>query len=215
MAKKKSAKSSGLQDLRKHIIGIKGLIGNPELEYLSKQTAEMGQTMIDLHNTQGHYYGGEYAEKGYSTANLPVFFFGDFTVVEKTGNIRVNAPKMNLSNVLIKKEDIDWYTTNEGKRTAYVKGGYRTWLKYTRSGKNLNKVDHQFTGAMLRNLTHELVIHTKGSEIRWFVRSPHDKKAYYTHIRRNWLGFFDKEIDRLLDMAKQKYSLAIFERLTK
>lgn len=199
--------------LRKHIFGIKQLISNPDLRQLLKDTQVLGTRYIDSHNTEGRYLGGEYANRGYSTTTLPMFFFGDATLVERTGNIRLNNPKMNVSNVLIKKQDIEWYTSNEGKRMAYLRGGYATFLKYTRPGKSRTKVDHTFTGAMLRNLTSDLVFHQQGGQVTWYVRPPHDRKAAFTNAKREWMGLFRDEIDEIAKMASRNFGLIIYDEL--
>lgn len=200
--------------LNRHILGIKQLVSNPDLRGLTEETGLMGQRFIEMHNIEGRYLGGDYAAKGYSTTTLPLFFFGDATLVERTGNMRVNAPRFNLSNVLIKKEDIDWHTSRTGKKVAKLVGGYATWLRYTRPGKNLGKVDHTFTGGMLRNLTHEMIFQTNASEVRWYVRPPHDAKAAYTNAKREWMGLFREEIREIAKMAANKYGLIIVDNLS-
>lgn len=199
--------------LRKHILGIKNLVSNSELVGLVAETGIVGQAMIDAHNTEGRYLGGDYANKGYSTTTLPLFFFGDFTLVERTGNVRLSNPELQIGGLLIRKEDIQWTTSNSGRKVAWLKGGYAKFLKYSRPGKSINKVDHTFSGAMLRNLTHDTTIETHSATVRWYVRSPHDKKAYYTNLRRRWLGFFEEELDMIKQMAANQYGLIIYEKI--
>lgn len=201
------------EKLRKHIFGIKQLISNPDLTQLLKDTQMLGTRYIDSHNTEARYLGGEYAHKGYSQVTLPMFFFGDATLVERTGNMRLNNPRMNVSNVLIKKHDIQWATSADGKKLAYLKGGYSTFLKYTRPGKSRHKVDHTFTGAMLRNLTSDLVFHRNGGEVTWYVRPPHDRKAAFTNAKREWMGLFRDEIDEIAKMASNSFGLLIYDEL--
>lgn len=200
--------------LQHHILGIKQLISNPDLRGLSEDTGIMGQALIYQHNIDGNYMGGAYENRKYSTSNLPIFFFGEATLVERTGNLRLSNPELNISNVLIKKEDIFWTKDSQGNNIAWLQGGYAKFLKYARPGKNLNKVDHQFTGAMLRNLTFDLNFTQNGSEVRWYVRSPHADKAGWTHRRREWMGFFQKEIDQIAQMAAKKFGLIIFDTLS-
>lgn len=199
--------------LGKHILGIKQLIDNPDLRGLSEETGKLGQRFMDMHNVQGNYLGGEYQNRGYSTATLPLFFFGDATLVERSGNMRLSAPEFNLSNLLIKKQDIDWHTTREGKKMAYLKGGYSTFLRYARPGKNLSKVDHTFTGAMLRNLTYDMIFQQNGATITWYVRPPHDRKAAFTHAKREWLGLFSSEIEEIAQMASEKFGIIVYDNL--
>lgn len=189
--------------LDKHILGIKSLISNPQLRKLSKLTGNIGVTMIDEHTRAGDYYGGEYQNRPYSSVDLPVFFFGDFKIVERTGNIRVNA-RVGPSNILLKlDEDFYWRTTQQGNSTAYLRDGYAGWLRKTRPGKGTQTVDHTYTGSMLRNLTFTITVQTNQSTIEWYVRPPDDEKAYYTHIRRHWLGFFDREITKIMERAQK------------
>lgn len=199
--------------LGRHILGIKQLISNPDLRGLVEDTGIMGQRFIEMHNIDSNYLGGDYATKGYSRTTLPMFFFGEGTLVERTGNMRLNAAQHNISNLLIKKEDIFWTTTREGKKRAWLQGGYATFLKYARPGKNLNKVDHTFTGAMLRNLTHDMIFMTNGAEVRWYVRPPHDAKAAFTNAKREWMGLFREEIEDIARMASERFGLIIVDNL--
>lgn len=200
--------------LDKHILGIKQLINNPDLSGLIKRTGEMGQQFIEMHNIEANYLGGDYATKGYSSTTLPLFFFGQFTLVERTGNIRLTNEELQVTNMLIRKEHIHWTTTKEGKRMAWLQGGYRTFLRHARPGKNLDKVDHQFSGDMLRALTHEIRFFENGAEVRWYVRSPQERKALWTHNKRNWMGLFREEIDQIKQMASREYALIIYDQLT-
>lgn len=199
--------------LRKHRFGIKEMLSNPELRELSEETGKLGHRMMLDHNLQGNYLGGDYANKPYSTTNLPLFFFGNATLVERTGNVRLSAPEMNIGSLLIKREDIYWSTDSQGNKMMWLRGGYATFLKYARPGKNLEKVDHQFTGQMLNAFTYDITFTTKGSEIRWYVRPPHDAKAAYTNAKRQWMGFFDEELEQVAEMASQKFGLIIYEKL--
>lgn len=212
MSEKKNKES--LERLRRHRLGIRSLIDAPQLKTLAEKTGTMGQGFIEMHNVQGRFLGGDYASKGYSETTLPVFFFGDWTLIERTGNIRITNPEMNVSDVLIRKEDIIWTTSQDGRKRAWVRGGYRTWLKATRPGKNLSRVDHTFTGAMLRAFTHEIIFRTDSAQIRWYVRSPQDKKAFYTNQKRRWMGLFNDEIDQIVEMARNEYSLAIINEVS-
>jgi len=192
------------KELDRHILGIKSLISSPVLKDLSELTGNIGVGLIDEHTRNGKFYGGEYANRPYSTVDLPVFFFGNFEVVEKTGNIRVNG-REGPSNVLLKL-DKDFYwrkAKSTGKATAYLKNGYAGWLKKTRPGKNLQEPDLTYSGAMLRNLTYSVTVTSERSQIEFYVRPPEDLKAYYTHIKRNWLGFFEKEINKIIERASQ------------
>ena len=197
------------EKLRRHVIGLRGLIGNPQLLNLSRKTGDMGQALIETHVADGRFLGGRYAEKGYSTFDLPVFFFGEFEYIERTGNIRISNPETRQSNVLIKADDIRWITTREGKRYAYVKGGYATWLRKTRPGKNLNKVNLQYNGDMMRAFTYTVSVHTNGAEVHWYVRPPQDRKAAFTHRQREWLGFFPDELDAIIEMARTEFGVLI------
>lgn len=200
--------------LRKHILGLKQLVSNPDLRGLVKRTGQMGQQFIEMHNTDAKYLGGDYATKGYSKTTLPLFFFGQFTLVERTGNVRLNNAELQVTSMLIRKEDIFWSTTQEGKKIAWLQGGYSTFLRYARPGKNLDKVDHQYSGDMLRALTHELTFFENGAQVRWYVRSPQERKALWTHNKREWMGFFRKEIEAIKKMAANDYALIIHDNLT-
>lgn len=201
--------------LNKHILNLKTLIDMDGLRQLSTQTGFMGEMFIRSHSEDAKYLGGTHQHRGYSTTALPIFFFGASNYVPKTQNVRLNAPKFNISNLLIKKEDVFWIKRKDGSSVAYLKDGYSTFLKYARPGKNLNKVDHTFTGQMLNALTHDFTITTKKAEIRFFVRSPHHEKAYYTNLIRQWMGFFDEEIDQIKKMASDKYGLILTDHFSK
>lgn len=203
----------GNKKLKRHILSIRQLISNPDLRGLAEETGAMGEAFLQMHNIQSKFLGGEYANKPYSRTNLPLFFFGEAVLVERTGNMRLSNPELQITNLLIRAQDIDWFTTREGKKMPFLKGGYSTFLKYARPGKNLNKVNHEFSGAMLRNLTHDMVFETNGATIRWYVRPPHDRKAYYTNLQREWMGFFQEEVDQIAQMAARKFGLIIYETL--
>lgn len=206
--------TANLKKLSNHRFQLTKLIQNPDLKGLLEESGAKGESLIQMHNLQGRYLSGDYMNKGYSTTTLPVFYFGSATLVERTGNLKLSSPEKNISNIIIKKDDIEWKKSKEGKKVAYLRGGYATFLKYTRPGKNLSKVDHTFTGQMLNALTHDIAINSDGGSVEFYVRSPHEDKAYYTNLRREWMGFFDDEIQMLAEMASEGYGLIISDMLS-
>lgn len=200
--------------LRKHTFGLKSLIDNPQLRRLLNKSGALGQTLIEMHNIQGRYLGGKFANRGYSTKDLPVFFFGQGIYNPENKTITLNAPRFNINNILISSDKLRWITTQDGRRTAILKGGYSQFLRLTRPGKNLSKVDHTFTGGMLRNLTFDFTITTKSGQVRFFVRPPHDDKARWTHNKRQWMGFFEDDIRKVREMAIDEFGLILVEELS-
>lgn len=205
---------ANLAKLSKHRFSLTKLIQNPDLKGLLEEAGRKGEALIQMHNIEGRYLSGDYMNKGYSTKTLPVFYFGSATLVERTGNLKLSSPEKNISNIIIKKDDIEWRKSKEGNSVAYLRGGYATFLKYTRPGKNLSKVDHTFTGQMLAALTHDVTIHSDGGTVEFFVRPPHDDKAYYTNLKREWMGFFDEEIQMIAEMASEGYGLIISDMIS-
>lgn len=203
--------SSANARLQKNIIALDGLAKEADLKGLVEDTGLRGEEMIDSHNREGKYFGGAYRDRPYSRTDLPLFFIGSFDRAPN-GDYNVKSPRQN-SSARIRSNDVRWTTSSTGRKTAWLRGGYSTWLRYTRPGKSLNKVDHQYTGAMLRNLTHDTRITPNRASIRWYVRSPHDKKAYYTHLRRNWMGLTEDEIQDIKTFAAREYGARIVDRL--
>lgn len=192
------------REIEKHVLGIKSLISNPQLKQLSELTGNIGVGLIDKHVRDGEFYGGDYANRPYSTVDLPLFFFGSYKVVEGSGNIKLTADE-GPSNVLLKEEE-DFYwrkSQSTGKSTPYMRDGYANWLRKTRPGKSTSKVDLTYNGDMLRNLTFSITISSDQSQIEFYVRPPEDEKAYYTHIKRHWLGFFEHELTKIIERASE------------
>jgi len=203
-----------ISKVERQAAAIKGLIDFSELTDLGKKAGEMGVKAMNAHTLQGRFKGGEKAAEPYSTSDLPMFFFGEWRYIQRTGNIRINNPAARQTNRLIEKKDVRWVTTRAGKRLPIMKGGYATWLKYTRPGKDLSKVDLTYTGDMLRNLTYQTVAKEGIIEVTFFVRPPHDRKAWYTHRLRNWLTLFDDEADHINRTLSEEFTVQILTKIS-
>lgn len=205
--------NEGSQKLRNHILGLRQLLDGPDLRGLLKETGNMGEQFMQFHNIEGNYLGGAYADRPYSTTTLPLFFFGKISIDENSGDAFLTDTETLTTNLRIPSSEIFWRSKGDGSKMAYLRGGYATWLRYKRPGKNLQKPDHSLTGGMLRNLTFDMTFEHKVATVRWYVRPPHDQKAWWTHRRREWLGLFRSEVDQIARMASEKFGVEVFDML--
>lgn len=206
--------SDALNLLREHTQRIRGLAKDTPIASVMRYAGLAAQEMIESHNRRGEYFGGDYADRPYSTRDLPLFFFGKFHVPRTPdGTYTVNSQKTNVYGVQIEQDDVYWRSTTFGRKRAYLKGGYAKWLQYTRPGKSLTRVNHQYTGMMLRNLNQDVMTTPTRGTVTIYVRSPHDRKAFYTHKRRNWMGLTRREADILSQRVAQRYGAEVFDSL--
>lgn len=163
---------------------------------------------ILAHAQQGNYLGGNYANKGYSEATLPAFFFGDLQ--KSGGSWKIQSSKFNTT-VNPNSSQLIWRHAGKdpSKATAFLIGGYAEFRRL--AGRSTSFVNLTFTGRMLSSVSYKVRTKPNGVEISVGAGSGEQDKAYYTDKQREWLGL--TALEEL--SARKTVSRELNKRVTK
>ncbi len=159
-----------------------------------KAIGARGINFIDTRTRAGKFLGGDKQNSTYSSKPLPLFFFGRIAGISKNGAVTVKNTRGNITPTFSKNE-VAWRTARNGKRTAFLIGGYRAYRAKT--GRQTEPVNLTFTGRMLNALRYLITSGAGGLTVRFDVTDAENDKAYYTNLRRTWLSFSGEEIQKL------------------
>ena len=161
---------------------LENLVNNAKLIQTAEEAGAMSRGIIDQRTRRGEFLGGEFANKGYSTAPMP---FSELTRQISAG-----------------EDDTFWITKN-GMARKYLKGGYKRFRELT--GRRTDAVDLQFSGAMLNSLS-PTVDAVSDERIQVIITVPSGQmvKAFQTNEKRQWLALSDEEVDRVFRLFEKR-----------
>jgi hypothetical protein len=146
--------------------------------------------MVNERTMRGEFLGGPYANKGYSTATLPAFFFGRLSGSGNQWSIR--SDQLNTS--VQPGDDLIWHVVG-GSAMAFLIGGYKKFREL--AGRNTGTVDLTFTGTMLRGLDVKTETMPDGVVGKLGVYNERAEVAGFVDAKREFLGLSEQEQNTL------------------
>ena len=161
---------------------LDNLVNNAKLIQTAEEAGAMSRGIIDQRTRRGEFLGGEFANKGYSTAPMP---FSELT-----------------RQIKVSDEDVEWITKN-GKPVKLLKDGYKKFRELL--DKRTDFVNLQFSGNMLNSLS-PTVDAVTDSQIQVIITVPSGQmvKAFQTNQKRQWLALSDDEVDRVFRLFEKR-----------